>query len=291
MLKPKSIVLVGGPDSGKTNYIGRLWAALRARQGRLVAPQIPADIQYVEDTLAHLMQGEFAPRSDKSIGIDRHDFVVPVAPANSGGSTEFSIVVPDVSGELWKSAVETFEISEEWMQQLEQSVGALLFVRVLSNQNVTPLDWVTAKRLLKLHPAKADDQELQKIPTQVLLSELLRFLELTLQRGPNGELPRVAVVVTAWDLLDEERRTAGPERYLRTEFPVFAGKLRDTDQLEIKVFGVTVVGGDFEDEDFKNEYLQNGDLQHAGYCAFHGESGVSQDQDLTYPVAWLTERL
>lgn len=291
MLKQKSIVLVGGPDSGKTNYVGRLWAALRARQGRLVAPQIPADIQYVEDTLAHLMQGEFAPRSEKSIGVDRRDFVVPVAPANNDGSAEFSIVVPDVSGELWQSAVETFEISEEWMQQLEQSVGALLFVRVLSNQNVTPLDWVTAEKLLKLHPTKMDDQELRKIPTQVLLSELLRFLELTLQRGPKGKLPRVAVVVTAWDLLDEERRAAGPEQFLQAEFPVFSGKVRDTDQVEIKVFGVTVVGGDFEDENFKNEYLQNGDLQHAGYCTFHVEGEVRKDPDMTYPVAWLTEQL
>lgn len=290
-MKAKSIVLVGAPDSGKTNYVGRLWAALRARQGRLVAPQIPADIQYVEDTLAHLMQGEFAPRSDKSLGISRHDFVVPVALADGSDAAEFSIVVPDVSGELWKSAVETFEISEEWMEQLKQSVGALLFVRVLSNQNVTPLDWVTAEKLLKMHPNKTDDQEIRKIPTQVLLSELLRFLELTLQRGPNGELPRVAVVVTAWDLLDKERKSAGPTSFLQTEFPLFAGKLRDTDKVEIKAFGVTVVGGDFEDSDFKNDYLQNGDLQHAGYCTFDANGSVEQDVDMTYPVAWLMERL
>ena len=31
----RSIVLLGGPDSGKTNYVGRAWPALDAKTGRL----------------------------------------------------------------------------------------------------------------------------------------------------------------------------------------------------------------------------------------------------------------
>lgn len=31
----RSIVLLGGPDSGKTNYIGRLWPSFKKRKGVL----------------------------------------------------------------------------------------------------------------------------------------------------------------------------------------------------------------------------------------------------------------
>jgi hypothetical protein len=281
-----SIVLVGAPDSGKTNYIGRLWTALRSRTGRLVAPQVPTDIQYVEETVAHLMQGEFAPRSAKSLGENRRDFVVPVVHADQ--ATQFDLVVPDVSGELWKSAVETFEIAAEWMDQLRQSRGAILFVRVLSEQNIAPLDWVTTEQLLRMQepgPANAGN-----MTTQVLLCELLRFLAHTL-RGSNGRRPRVAVVVTAWDLLDRERRAAGPMAYLQAEYPLFAGMLADSKQLEVEAYGVTIVGGDFEDPEFRSTFLEGGDLQSAGYCVANVGGNIQQLGDLTYPVAWVVERL
>ncbi|MBW8832479.1 MAG: hypothetical protein JF606_24385 [Burkholderiales bacterium] len=287
-MTPSSIVLVGVPDSGKTNYIGRLWTALRARKGRLLAPDVPTDIEYVEDTVAHLMQGEFAPRSEKMIGVSRRDFVVPVVRSEDGqDGTLFDLVVPDVSGELWKLAVETFEIPQEWMDQLKQSVGALLFVRVLSEHNVQPLDWINAEKLLKIHEPGKEDAAL---PTQVVLCELLRFLEHTLRPAGERTRPRVAVVVTAWDQLDRQRRNAGPLAYLQREYPLFAGRLQDMAKLDVRVFGVSVVGGDFDDPVFKDKFLSAGDLQSAGYCVVHDEKKLHTDSDLTSPVAWLIER-
>ena len=40
----RSIILLGGPDSGKTNYIGRLWRALDVGAGALHAAEQPGDI-------------------------------------------------------------------------------------------------------------------------------------------------------------------------------------------------------------------------------------------------------
>lgn len=288
-MTPQSIVLVGVPDSGKTNYIGRLWTALRARQGKLVAPLAPGDIEYVEDTVAHLMQGEFAPRSEKTLGASRRDFVVPVVHRGEPeDSTPIELVVPDVVGELWKTAVDTFEIPEEWMDLLRQSVGAVLFVRVLSEQNEQPLDWVNAEALLRLaEPAPNADA---RMPTQVVLCELLRFLEHTLRSPSQDNAPRVAVVVSAWDCLDAERRNAGPRAYLEREYPLLAGRLKDASRLEVNVFGLSIVGGDFEDPDFKEKFLNDSDLQSAGYCVVQDGLDIHNDRDLTVPVAWVTER-
>jgi hypothetical protein len=283
------IVLIGGPDSGKTNYLARLWAALRSREGTLVAPAVPTEIKYVEDALAHLLQGQFAPRSDKALE-EGHSFSVPVVAATYPDAERFDIVVPDVSGELWKKAVETCELASQWMDELKDARGALLFVRIGSNQNVEPLNWVTAAAILRM-PGGGDDENASGeskpgIPTQVSLCELLRFMEHSLGTNHPDARPRVAVLVTAWDRLDTETSAAGPTAYLATEYPLLAGRLKDISQFDVRVFGVSVVGGDFVDEEFKQRFF-TGKLESSGFVVEEMEGVVEKKQDLTRPVAWV----
>ena len=215
-MSERSVILIGGPDSGKTNYIGRLWPALDAQQGSLVAAVQPTDIGYVLDTAEHLLEGRFAPRTHQNE--DRRDFEIVVSPASGGWNTK--IVIPDISGELWRDAVKNSEISEEWMEELKGAHGALLFVRVNSDQNIQPLDWVTSRNLLG---KVGHDDDREKIPTQVMLCELIRYLELTLSVRPDGTLPRLSVIVSAWDLVDDETSKAGPNTYLEREYPLVGG--------------------------------------------------------------------
>lgn len=275
----RSLVLVGGPDSGKTNYVGRLWLALDARKGALVAARQPDDIGYVLDTADHLLQGQFAPRTEHA---ERRDFEVVVA--RPEGEDETRVLIPDIKGELWRKAVLNSEIEPAWMDHLEASDGALLFVRVQSDQNIRPLDWVTSRRLLKV---LAQDEERSSLPTQVLLCELLRFLELTLARRPDGELPRVSIVVTAWDLVDAGVAAAGPVAYLAKEYPLLAGRLKDCEGLAIKVFGLSVVGGDLAaDPAYREAFLEAG-IHENGWVVTESSGVWQRDADLTLPVSWV----
>jgi hypothetical protein len=57
----------------------------------------------------------------------------------------------------------------------------------------------------------------------------------------------------------------------------------------VKIFGVSVVGGDLEvDPDFRQEFL-NGDIDTAGYVVEQIEGVVRDGHDLTLPIAWLAE--
>ena len=278
------IMLIGGPDSGKTNYLGRFWQKLSAGNGALSTQAPPADIRYVEEALSHLLLGEFAPRSDLNLEEGGREFEVAVV--HSGSAEPVEIIVPDVSGELWKKAVETTELPAAWMDRMRSSDGALLFVRVHSGQNVEPPDWVASQKLLEL-VGTGDAGTDYKIPTQVSLCELLRFLEYTLgtESGARG---RVAVVITAWDLLDGEAASASPETYLRKQFPLFAGRLTDT-TLDVRVFGVSILGGDLGDGDFKKKFL-DGDMAKAGYAvSLDGAGSVVKTDDISAPVAWVVE--
>jgi hypothetical protein len=278
------IMLIGGPDSGKTNYLARLWKALQSGSGRLKSVESP-EIKYVEEALAHLLQGSFAPRSEKNIEESRRDFTVTMATQDD--AKHIAVVVPDVTGELWNNAVSSSELPDEWMNLLKESSGALLFIRVHSDLNVAPLDWVNTRDLLKMDWAEPPEQG--SIPTQVVLCEFLRFLQLTLRRRPDGGPPRVAILVTAWDRLDAAAKNSGPSAFIESEYPLFAGRLDDVSSLEVKIFGVSVVGGDLEvDPDFRQKFL-NGDIDTAGYVVEQIEGVVRDGHDLTLPIAWLAE--
>ncbi|HBO2529471.1 hypothetical protein OLM64_28405 [Pseudomonas aeruginosa] len=274
----RSIILLGGPDSGKTNYIGRLWRALDDGTGALHAAEQPEDINFVLEVTDHLFEGSFAPRSEHSDA--RRDFEVVVAAIKDGPRSR--VVVPDISGELWRQAVIDSEIASDWMNELQQADAALLFVRVDSDQDVRPLDWVTSRNMLE----KLGGEEDQGLPTQVMLCELIRFLECSLANREDGGLPRLSVVVTAWDRVDAGKFEQGPSAYLEREYPLVAGRLADLKSLDVQIFGLSVVGGDLKhDPNYRQEFLEAG-LDGQGWVAVSDGNGWRKDPDVTLPIAW-----
>lgn len=274
----RSIILLGGPDSGKTNYIGRLWRALDDGSGSLHAAEQPDDINFVLEVTDHLFQGTFAPRSEHSDA--RRDFEVVVAATKDGPQSR--VVVPDMSGELWRNAVIDNEIAPDWMDELRHADAALLFVRVDSDQDVRPLDWVTSRKMLE----KLGGEEDQGLPTQVMLCELIRFLEDSLADRQDGGIPRLSVVVTAWDLVDAGIFEQGPVAYLEREYPLVAGRLADLDGLDVQVFGLSVVGGDLKhDPVYRQAFLEEG-LDGHGWVAVRDGDKWRKDPDVTLPISW-----
>lgn len=275
-----SVVLLGGPDSGKTNYIGRVWHALDSKKGSLQIAQQPEDITFVLDVSDHLNSGSFAPRTD--LADARRDFEVIVSEGQGG--TETAIVIPDISGELWLKAVEHYEISTDWMDELRRSHGALLFVRVGSEQDIRPLDWVTSKRMMSKVRLPKDPG----LPTQVMLCELLRFLEISLIDRPDGGRPRVSIVVSAWDLVDYQKFAQGPKAWLEHEYPLLAGRLNDVERLDVRVFGMSVVGGDLKTDVACRNAVQEGGLEGCGWVTVQDSDGAwIRNEDLTLPIAWV----
>ncbi len=277
----KSIIVIGNPDSGKTNFIARLWLALQSKKFPLRTGKPPDDIAYVESIAEHLLRAKFAPRTEKEDV--KREFDVSVKDEHSGA--EASILIPDINGEIWKKAVETLEIPTNWMSMLTGATSALIFVRALSELNVQPLDWVTSKQLLEagLGGDKAD----QEIPTQISMIELLRFLEDSLVVAKRSTRVRIAVIVSAWDLLDQDQSEQGPEQYLENQFPLFAGRIKDIEKMDIQVFGSSVVGGDFTIEEFTKAYQEN-DYDDSGYIISKAQDGTwKKINDITIPISWL----
>lgn len=274
----RSIILLGGPDSGKTNYIGALWRALDDGSGALHAVEQPDDITFVLEVTDHLFQGSFAPRTELSD--TRRDFEVVVAATKGGPKSK--VIVPDISGELWSNAVTDNEISTNWMDELKRADSALLFLRVGSDQDVRPLDWVASRKMLE----KIGNEKDKGIPTQVMLCELIHFLEDSLTEREDGGVPRLSVVVAAWDLVDAEQFEQGPVAYIEREYPLVAGKLADLETLNVQIFGLSSVGGDLKhDPTYRKTYLKAGS-DGQGWVAMHDGDNWLKKFDITLPIAW-----
>ncbi|MBV9565640.1 MAG: hypothetical protein JOY90_35085, partial [Bradyrhizobium sp.] len=74
------------------------------------------------------------------------------------------------------------------------------------------------------------------------------------------------------------------------EYPLLAGKIRNIQGLEMKTFGVSIVGGDFAEQAFQDVFFQR-DLRESGYVVVEEFGSPSQMvPDLTFPVAWAARK-
>ncbi|GAA3773083.1 hypothetical protein [Flavobacterium ginsengiterrae] len=277
----KEIIIVGGPGSGKSNYLARFWLAIYGKGNDLILTAPPDDLAYIEDITAFLLQSKFVPRTEPQERA--RDFNVAIKTKDD--AILANLTVPDMFGEIWKKAVETYEIPEKWLSTLRNSTSAILFLRIRNENNVQPLDWVNSQDLLKVG---LGDEKNSDIPTQIALLELLRFIDENIVKS-NGGKPKVAIMVTAWDLLDPQESKESPMTYLEKQYPLFAGRLSDINSLDVKIFGCSIVGGDLNMEEFGIAF-QDQNINDVGYVVYQDEDGyVIKQDDVTKPMSWLLE--
>ncbi len=273
----RSILLVGGSDTGKSNFLGSLWICLREGNGPYSVEADPDDIEYIESIAQCLWSGKYAPRSEK--GGQAHNFEASIGSID--GLVRAKIVVPDVDGELWKSAADTRELPKDWIDRIRNSSAALLFVRVGSTEHVPALDWVASAEYMAT-PLMRQFGHPDEMPTQVFLTDVLNVLEEHLALDVDAD-PRVAVIITAWDMLPPERAEEPPEAFLEREYPMVAGRIADEGRLEIGVFGVSATGADLDLDDEKKKFQD--DPSRMAYSVVH-DGGQTRKDSLLAPIDW-----
>lgn len=281
----QSVVLVGGPDAGKTNYLGRLWMALDAETGAIAKNGLPPQVEYLRTIASSLHSGEFSQRTAPGVF---ESTSIPVKWDKGGSSGQ--LIVPDCAGEQWEKIHREREWDSKWEQAVASMAGCILFFRGTSTHNVEPLNWSNNAEVMKLLEQTADTNAgPPKLPTQVLLVDWLQCLSAAYRDIQGNEQPlRVSVVLSAWDLAPKEARDADPDVYLSAHLPLLHDFLSGNPMLfRPKTFGVSITGGVLTDEDnsFMKKYL-NEDPNKTGYVVLAIGNKVLKSSDLTLPVAW-----
>ena len=280
-----SVLLIGGPDAGKTNYVFRLWLAIKSNVSFLHSERLPDNLEYLEAGASDLLRGDFAPHTPSDV---HNQCVIPIRYSNASGETCGDLIVPDCSGEQWLGIYRKREWTEKWDQLIKEGCGCLLFVRVDSDQIVAPLDWISCAALYgkPLDEGAPDPESIA--PTQIVLTDWIQCLRQAFTAKVRGQYrPRIGVIVGAWDLVPEDRKALGPTAYIAKEFPLLGQFMEANEEsFQFAVFGLSVVGGDLKNEPaFRKSYL-DGEPLSSGYIVHSLDESVVSIPDLTVPVAW-----
>ncbi len=291
-----SVLLIGGTDAGKSNFLFRLWIAIDRGAGALVKNGLPSEIEYLRAGAEHLLEGDFAGHTSKEV---HERVVVPVKSSAPGVAPSGTLVLPDVNGEQVLAIYRNRQWSREWEDMISQRCACLLFVRAGSSEIVAPLDWVTcfekygsqvehAGHAGQIDDEPDDDDRAVEVPTQVVLIEWLQFLRRAFTRvvGPAFR-PRIGVIVSAWDAVPLDQQSTGPMQYLNDNLPMLSQFIEgNSETFEFQTFGVSIVAGDLKsDEDFREEYL-NGSPPEFGYIIHSISGSLTRSPDITLPIAW-----
>ena len=278
---PARLLFLGLPGSGKTTFLAALWHVLNdgSSATSLRLTKLSGDRTYLNQIAKEWRECSQVPRTNLQTE------QVVVLHLDGEGFGTFDLSIPDLAGEAFRQQVTERRMSRHHEAFVQDATGVMLFLHP-DVQKGTQL--TVARRLEAELPATREQDTAaasggadtawspELLPTQAKLVELLQFLLDRRQR----EL-RIAVAVSAWDLVDH---LGAPHELVARELPLLQQFLEANDDVFTHcVFGVSAQGGDVTVEEEKRTLLELDDALKRIKVRQEQETC----QDITKPLAWL----
>lgn len=257
------ILLIGKPHSGKTTFIGQLYARVETNNCSLKLYK-PIDnlVPIIEATRA-LANGDEVKTTptEKSIMI-----CLPL----QNGEERFDLNCPDYGGEQVNLIIENRELDSNWTDSIKRSGNWILFIKPsdlttdydLSNKTIKP-------EVLENGSGESDEYS---ISDQSFFIELLQILLHTKGQDSHfrNSTTNLTIVLTCWDLL---KTKATPKEEIRKCLPLLLNFI-ETNWDENKVFflGLSSQGGSLKDPELRNQYQELGSENFGYMINTDGES-------------------
>lgn len=286
-MSPRSVVIIGLPESGKTTFLAALWHLVTERDIDTVLrfhTLKDGDASHLNEIAARWRDAKVQDRT--AIGGNR----LVSMNLKDANNTPVRVTFPDVPGEAYRRMWEDRDCEPEIVEIL-QAGGVLLFIHA---DAITPPRWVVdevaqSKALgLDIPEGEEVTWHPRMAPTQVQLVDLLQLLRSEpLDVGPR----KLAIMLSAWDKAEGER--LAPDDYLKAKLPLLAQYLRrGIDAWTYRIYGLSAQGGDYDQVDTmavrRPEAEELRRLDQPSTRIRLVQSGP-ETHDLTEPLAWLME--
>jgi len=204
-----NILLVGIPQTGKSTYLASLWHVVESDEvdKSLTLTSLPDNREYLNILRGSWLKCE--PIERNKLNFIKHN---SIAIRDNNNDKEYSLMFPDVSGELFELQFQNREVTNEFLSLLNSSCGILFFI----HPNISEPELITdADRILNETENPQNENTIKKwnhkdVPTQVILVDILQIITTFL----NNKI-KLSVIISAWDeiidLPEEIKEIINPE--------------------------------------------------------------------------------
>lgn len=232
-----NIVLLGGPETGKTSYAVCLYGGLvNSRYEEVRYVDVHDSVGLFNDDLDRLAERKPVERSQAEHGAERLGLTVE----RGGDNHEFWI--PDRSGEALRGSINGRQWHNEFLSELRSAEALMLFLSPLK------VDRGLSTDAIALAPAPDEGDKVPKPWQESMMPTDVRTVDALQELGKiaNASPMPIAVVVSAWDLSE----CTTPREWLSKSVPLLDQFLETHPQTYPSVaFGVSVQGGKFEKDE------------------------------------------
>lgn len=275
----KSIIMVGGPNTGKSHYTFQLYGRLRAKTCGLKLRAMPNE-ELFREGLERLNRGLAAEHTTMAQYDNAHLLLTDNA------SNHFDLLWPDYGGEQISQILATRSVDESWQERLASAEGILLFIRpdtIFDFKNIVdhPIE-------IELKEQAENKSELVDcrltLKTQVGIVEMLQILlwSAELNRNEKLENPKLTILITCWDEIDS--MDSKPPEVLENRLPLLHQFVSSNWREDsVNVFGLSALGRPLDREKPDDDFAKLGPSSQ-GYVI---EADGKQSEDLTIVLSQL----
>lgn len=275
---PAGLLFLGLPKSGKTTYLGALAAVVEnpSYSGAYKFAAYPEERQLLESLIDNWLQCNEAERTK-----GQEPFPNTLHLSDSASGAEVTLNIPDLSGEIYDRQCERRNCSEEYVELARSTDLVMLFCHAGRNYRNDPIP-----RLEGGNEAEIDDLEVKWKPSNVSLgAKLVDLLQMLLLLREDAAKLRVAVIISAWDLVEAVREIEpiNPKQFIVRSVSLLEQFLESRkSDLDFEVFGISAQGGDYNETESRNRLLALSPLERISVF-----TGDTLSRDIALPIKWL----
>ena len=269
------VLVLGGPDSGKSTYLLQLYGRVFDGDGRLQLRGAVDSMVAIKDGLARLAAGR--PAGHTANGTET-SLTLPLVDHVTG--REWNITVPDYAGEDLRRVGDALRLPDRWRDLAATSDHWVVMVRLSLYPDMPDLVSRPVGELASASPERPAGADVQKLPIDMFLVDLLQLLQHgRTQLEVTNDL-RVTVVLSCWDELGHPHDTR-PSWVVRSQLALLDSYCTTTFGPRYRVLGLSAQGRALTDSDPAVEFIDEGPSAMGWLVCEDG----TRDPDLTKLIA------